>query len=208
MSCAGGKLDGDCRPLKRARTACILWTAEERAKQRRIIEERLIHAWGYQFSTQLPRDPDKPWRLLSDPKRSSPMAVQPAWRLSPSLGQSYVEPDLLGDEEARLAIEALTWFRRFLAPLANEPRGTRLREKYETLLLWLNCRARRPGHPTFNSTIEERAGGNKRTYEKLKRQAYRRVERAIRLIKLGLFAEGVSVEPLPPHLKKHVHRRR
>jgi len=191
MSCTGGDLLGKCRLIRRERTARLLWTAEQRAEQRVLIEERLVHAWSYQFQ-----------------ENASAMVVRPAWRLRPGLRQNYVEPELLGDQEAELAIEALTWFRRFLAPLAQEKRGTRFREKYETLLLWLNCRAHREGHPPFNAIWEARAAGDVKLARKLKRQAYRRVERAIRIIKLGLFAEGITVEPLPPEIKKRINRRR
>jgi len=183
MTCACGSRP-ESKPTNRARTARILWTPEERRRLRRIIEERLVHGWSYQFEQQ-----------------ASALVVKPAWRLKPTERQKYVEAEDFLCDEARLAADSLTWFRRFLAPLANAPRGSRLREKYETFLLWLNCRANRAGHPSFNSIWEERAGGDVKLARKLKRKAYRRVERAIRIIKLGLFLAGETPEPLPKSIR-------
>lgn len=191
MSCVSGRPDGGEKPASRRRLACALWTPKERAEQRRIIEDYLVWGWTYQFT-----------------ENASALVVRPAWRSYSEKDPRYVEADLFEDEEARLAARALTWFRKYLSFLANEPRGSRHREKFETFVLWLNCRAHRAGHPNFNSIWDERADGDRKLARKLKRQAYRRVERAIRIVKLGLFADGVVLEPLPAYIRKKLHPHR
>lgn len=199
MSCVSGLPPGAGTPASRARLSRVLWTAEERKRQRKIIEERLIDAWAWKSQSDAVVNPKKPWLLESG--EGVMVVVKPPWRPTPGPGPHYSEPALGADERARLAVEALTWVRRYLLPLASAPRGSRHREKWETLQLWLNCRAHRPGHPSFNSVWHERAHGDRTLERKLKRCAYRRVERAIRMVKLGLFADGVVVEPLPPRKK-------
>jgi len=198
MSCVSGQ-PANCKPTGRRALALALWTPEERARQRRVIEERLVDAWAWKAQVGALRDPERPWRLLEG--NGVTVVVKPPWQPSPGAGPHYSQPALDADERDRLAIEALTWLRRYLKPLAQSPRGSRPREKWETFQLWLNCRAHRPGYPTFDAVWRERAGGDKTLYRKLSRRAYRRVERAIRLVKLGLFTEGVTPEPLPRRKK-------
>src|SRR4051812_29464012 len=119
MCCVSGRPDGGKKPASRGRLARALWTPQERARQRRIIEDHLVWGWSYQFQ-----------------ENAAALVVRPPWRLRQEIDPAFVEANCFDDEEARLAAHALTWFRRYLAPFANEPRGSRHREKYETLLLW------------------------------------------------------------------------
>lgn len=206
MNCVRGGPLAECKPTSRGRIARALWTAEERARQRHILEERLIDAWAWKAQVGAVRDPERPWRLLEGD--GVVLVVKPPWRAKHGSGPHYSEPSLEMEERGRLAIEALTWIRRWLKPMAQAPRGSREREKWENFQLWLNYRTHRLGfEDSFNHHFESKAGGNVKLARKLKRAAYRKVERALRVVKLGLFADGTTLEPLPGDIKNKHNKR-
>lgn len=199
MSCVSGRPSGGEKPASRSKLAHALWTDEERARQRCIIEERLLHAFAFQFLE----------------RAEKAMVVAPPWRSRHGDGPYYVEPVVSGDEELEMAAEALGWIRRYLSPLANAPltkpngqrnrTGERQRAKYRVFVEWLRYRTHQPGcEGSFAHMLEERAGGGAETKEarRLKRKAYRQVEKVIRVLKIGLYAEGVVVTPLPDRFRK------